>query len=72
MTTETAAPATAAAPVNERLAYKPGEAAKVLGIGRNRVFELMKSNDLASVKYGRTRLIPREAIRRFLRVDEAA
>lgn len=58
------------APV-ERLAYKPAAAAKLLGIGRSRVFELMHTGELASVKYGRTRLISRRAIERFLKIDEA-
>lgn len=70
MTTENLLETEAPAAV-ERLAYKPNEAAAALGIGRNRVFELMKSNELASVKYGRTRLIPRKAIERFLDTEAA-
>ncbi len=50
----------------ERLAYRPTEAASVLGLGRNRIFELLRSGELRSVKYGRTRLIPRTAIEEFL------
>lgn len=55
----------------ERLAYRPNDAAALLGIGRNRVFELLKSGELHSVRYGRTRLIPRKAIERFLETEAA-
>ena len=54
----------------ERLAFKPVEAASVLGIGRNRIFELIRTGELGSVKYGRTRLIPRDAINQFLKVKK--
>lgn len=56
----------------ERLAFKPADAATALGISRARVFELMREGSLKSVRYGRTRLIPRKAIDSFLEVDEAA
>ena len=56
----------------ERLAYKPMEAAARLGIGRNKIFELIASGEIASVKYGQTRLIPRQALDRFLGVEQAA
>ena len=55
----------------DRLSYKPNEAAAVIGISRNRVFEMLKSGDLASVKYGRTRLISRRAIEQFLGTEAA-
>lgn len=70
MAEENAPRITSTMPV-ERLAYKPADAAALLGIGRNRVFELLKSGDLASVRYGRTRLIPRKAIERFLETEAA-
>lgn len=49
-----------------RLAYRPEEAAQLLGVSRSRVFQLIKSKELASVRYGRTRLIPLQAIDQFL------
>jgi len=55
----------------ERLAYRPNDAAEVLGVSRDRLFRLIKSGELASVKYGRTRLISRRAIERFLEANEA-
>ncbi|WP_420897435.1 helix-turn-helix domain-containing protein [Altericroceibacterium xinjiangense] len=54
--TETSGPDDKVQP--ERLAYRPNDVAAVLGIGRNRVSELIKSGELQSIKYGRTRLIP--------------
>jgi excisionase family DNA binding protein len=43
----------------EQLMYRPVEAAQVLGIGRTRVFALIKSGRLRSVKLGAARLSPR-------------
>ena len=40
-----------------RLAYKPHDAAAALGISRAKVFELLKTGELASIRHGRTRLI---------------
>lgn len=50
----------------ERLAYKPIEAAELLGVSRSRLFQLLRSGELESVRYGRTRLIPRSSLERFL------
>lgn len=57
---------------HDRVAYKPAEAAAILGISRSRVFELLRSKELGSVRIGGTRLVPRTAIDRLLTVDEAA
>lgn len=38
-----------------------------LGIGRTLVYELIEAGKLRSVKLGRRRLIPREAIEEFVR-----
>ena len=54
-----------------RLAYKPHDAAAALGISRAKVFELLKTGELASIRHGRTRLIPRAALDRFLGVESA-
>lgn len=45
--------------------YSPNEASEALGIGRTRVFNLIKSGELRSTKYGTTRLIPVEAVDEF-------
>jgi excisionase family DNA binding protein len=51
----------------EQLMYRPVEAAQVLGIGRTRVFALIKSGRLRSVKLGGARFITAEALRAFVR-----
>ena len=42
------------------------EAAEVLGIGRTFVFELIAKGRLESIKIGRRRLIPRDALERLV------
>jgi excisionase family DNA binding protein len=54
-------------PAMEQLMYRPAEAAQVLGIGRTRVFALIKSGRLRSVKLGGARFITAEALRAFVR-----
>ena len=53
------------APV-DRLAYRPGEAAEVLGIGRTTLYGLLEAGTIRSVRAGRCRLIPAGAIDEFL------
>jgi len=56
-----------------KLAYSPAEAATLMGISRNLVYELLGSGKLHSVKAGGRRLIPASAISAFLAgVAEAA
>ncbi len=51
----------------EQLMYRPAEAAQALGIGRTRVFALIKSGRLRSVKLGGARFITSDALRAFVR-----
>ena len=51
----------------EQLMYRPADAAQVLGIGRTRIFALIKSGRLRSVKLGGARFITAEALRAFVR-----
>ena len=51
----------------EQLTYRPVEAARLLGIGRTRVFALIKSGRLQSVKLGSARFITADALRVFVR-----
>ena len=51
----------------EQLMYRPAEAAYMLGIGRTRVFALIKSGRLRSVKLGGARFITADALRAFVR-----
>jgi excisionase family DNA binding protein len=48
------------------LAVSPAEAAKMLGLGKTKLYELIAANELASVKIGARRLIRVSAIEDFL------
>lgn len=48
------------------LVYTPEEAADLLKVGRTKVYELMQSRHLRSVKIGRTRRIPATALERYV------
>lgn len=49
-------------PENLPLLLTPEEAAEQLGVGRTTVYELMATSQVESVKIGRSRRIPREAL----------
>ena len=49
-----------------RLAVAPAEAARMLGLGKTKLYELMAANELASIKIGTRRLIRVSAIEAFL------
>ena len=53
----------------EREGYSPGEAAKVIGVGRTTVHALINQKRLRVVKVGARTIIPRGEIDRLLRVD---
>lgn len=48
------------------LLYRPEEGARALGLSRARVFELMASGELESIRIGRSRRIPRQALEAFV------
>ena len=50
----------------DKLRLTPVEAAAVLGIGRSKLYELMRSGDLPSVRIGASRRIPTEGLSAFL------
>ena len=52
------------------LAYSPTDASKLLGLGRTKVFELLKNGTLKSFKYGSRRLIKLDAIQKCLELLE--
>jgi excisionase family DNA binding protein len=56
----------------ERKSVRPAEAAQLLGVCRDTVYELLRAGRLRSVKAGRARLIPVSAIEEFLAADEVA
>ncbi|MGW0061846.1 helix-turn-helix domain-containing protein [Streptosporangium sandarakinum] len=60
--------------VGNKLLVSATEASVMLGIGKTKVYELMASGELRSVKIGRSRRIPVEALTAFVSaiVQEAA
>ena len=49
-----------------QLAVKPEEAAKMLGIGRSLIYEMIKTGEIPAVRLGARRLlVPVEALRTF-------
>ncbi len=57
----------------EKLLYTPVEAARGLGIGRSKVYELLGAGELTSVRIGACRRIPATALQEFVnRLSEPA
>jgi excisionase family DNA binding protein len=56
----------------EQLLLRPAEAAQRLGIGRTKVYELMASGELRSVKIGAARRISATALADFVATLDAA
>jgi excisionase family DNA binding protein len=50
----------------ERQTYSVREAAKVLGLGRNAAYELVRVNKIRSLGLGKKILIPRREVERIL------
>ena len=46
--------------MTERLLYTINDAAKVLGVGRTKFYELLDAGHIATVTIGRRRLVPAE------------
>ncbi|GGT05656.1 hypothetical protein GCM10010156_74160 [Planobispora rosea] len=55
----------------EPLFYRPKDAAVILGMSRTRVFRLIKTGELKSIKDDGYRLVPRWALEEFARDLEA-
>ena len=55
----------------ERQTYKVEEAAKILGIGRNLAYELVRSGKIPSLRLGRRIVVPKGAFDRLLSGDGA-
>ena len=53
-------------PAQPRLAYKVSELPGLLGLGKNKVYDLVNTGSIRSVKVGRHRLVPLSAIESFL------
>ena len=50
----------------EKLLLSPEEAAEVLGVGRSRVYDLMRKRELVSVRIGKCRRVPVAALRLYV------
>lgn len=50
----------------DKLLYRPKEAAKALGIGRDKLYDLMRSGRLHSVKDGGARFITAQALTEYV------
>lgn len=48
------------------LLLKAEQTGEILGIGRTKVYELLASGEIESVRIGRNRLIPRKAVEEYV------
>jgi excisionase family DNA binding protein len=51
-----------------RLLFTPTEAAEALGIGKSKLYELMRAGAVESVLIGTARRIPADALDKYIRV----
>jgi excisionase family DNA binding protein len=56
----------------EKLLFSPEDGAELLDIGRSQMFELISRGEIESVKIGRLRKIPREALTAYIEGLRAA
>ena len=54
----------------EKLLLKPSEAARVLGIGRSLIYELIARKEIPSIRLGRCIRIPSESLHQWLKDKE--
>jgi excisionase family DNA binding protein len=59
---------------SDRLLLRPDEAAHAMGLGRSKFFEMLAKGEIRSVKHGRNRLVPVEALREWIakQLEESA
>ena len=50
----------------EKLLLTPEEAAEVIGVSRSKVYDLMRTQELESVRIGGSRRVPTAAIEEFV------
>jgi excisionase family DNA binding protein len=55
----------------EKLLYRPKEAAAVLDISRDKLYDLIRAGRIASVKDGRARFITADALSAYVALLEA-
>ncbi len=54
----------------ERLAYRPNEAARVIGLSRDMIYKAIGDGSLRSMKVGGARLITKESLQNYLLLHE--
>lgn len=52
--------------MSEKLLHSPEEAAELLGVSRSQMFELIARRQVESVKIGRLRKVPRDALTSYI------
>lgn len=55
----------------EKLLYRPKEAASVLGISRDKLYDLIRAGRISSVKDGRARFVTADALTAYVTQLEA-
>jgi excisionase family DNA binding protein len=50
----------------EKLLLSPEEAAEALGVGRSRVYDLIRTRQLVSVRIGKSRRVPVAAVHAYV------
>lgn len=50
----------------DKILLKPIEAAELLGIGRTRIYEMLASGELPSIRIGRSIRVPVDALRKWV------
>ena len=56
----------------EKVGYSVEETVQATGLGRSTVYELLGSGELESIKVGRRRIVPADAIAQFMNAKRAA
>ena len=51
---------------DEKLLHPPEEAAKLLAVSRSQIFEMIASGQIESIKIGRLRRIPHDALTSYI------
>ena len=50
----------------ERMLYRPAEAAEAIGVSRSRVYELINSGEIPSIKVGGVKRVPVDRLREWV------
>jgi excisionase family DNA binding protein len=56
---------------DERRAFRVNDAVRTYGVGRSKLYDLIKTGELAAIKVGGRRLIPRDALEALLQKGAA-